>query len=187
MSLLKKYIRLLFEQEEQVINKLRVFDFDDTLVKTDSKVYVTHANGEKLTLTPGEFAVYEAQEGDVFDYSDFEKLINPKQIRKVLNIMKRIVSKRGPEGAIMLTARANPEPVTEFLNKNNLYGIEVIALGSADPLAKADHIARRIEKDNLTHLEFFDDSLKNVKAVEALVDVYPDVDFKVRHITYEPD
>jgi len=185
--LLAEYIHLLFEQKEQVINKLRVFDFDDTLVKTDSKVYVTHADGGKLTLTPGEFAVYEAQEGDVFDYSDFEKLINPKQIRKVVNIMKRIVTKRGPEGAIMLTARANPEPVTEFLNKNNLYGIEVIALGSADPLAKADHIARRIEKDNLTHLEFFDDSLKNIKAVEALVDIYPDVDFKVRHITYEPD
>ena len=33
--------------------KLRVFDFDDTLVKSNSKVFVIN-NGKKTTLTPGE-------------------------------------------------------------------------------------------------------------------------------------
>jgi phosphoglycolate phosphatase-like HAD superfamily hydrolase len=37
--------------------KLRVFDFDDTLVKTTSFIYVTN-NGKKSKLTPGEYAVY---------------------------------------------------------------------------------------------------------------------------------
>ena len=28
--------------------KLRIFDFDDTLVKTTSFIYITHSNGKKL-------------------------------------------------------------------------------------------------------------------------------------------
>ena len=43
--------------------KLRVFDFDDTLVKTTSFIYIT--NGDKKTkLTPGEYAVYKEKPGD---------------------------------------------------------------------------------------------------------------------------
>jgi len=188
MELLKEYIEALLSESEEKpsIKKLRVFDFDDTVVKTDSKIYVTHANGSESVLTPGEFAVYEPPSGDIFDFGDFEKLVNPKEIRQVANILKRIVRKRGPEGAVMLTARANPDPVTEFLHDIKLYGIDVMALGSADPQAKADYIARRIEDDDLTHVEFFDDSLKNVRAVETLISLYPSVDFKVRHVTYKP-
>ena len=40
------------------IKKLRVFDFDDTLVKTSSFIYIT--NGDKKTkLTPGQYAIYK--------------------------------------------------------------------------------------------------------------------------------
>ena len=55
--------------------KLRVFDFDDTLVKSNSKVYVNN-NGAKTTLTPGQFAVYKKKSGDEFDFSDFDKVIH---------------------------------------------------------------------------------------------------------------
>ena len=37
--------------------KLRVFDFDDTLVKTTSFIYVTN-NGKKKKLTPVNIPVY---------------------------------------------------------------------------------------------------------------------------------
>ncbi len=39
--------------------KLRVFDFDDTLVKTKSHIYVKHSDGKNSKLTPGEYAIYE--------------------------------------------------------------------------------------------------------------------------------
>jgi phosphoglycolate phosphatase-like HAD superfamily hydrolase len=45
--------RTLFTEDK----KLRVFDFDDTLVKTTSFIYVTHADGKKQKLTPGQYAV----------------------------------------------------------------------------------------------------------------------------------
>ena len=51
------------EQEDMIARslfteskKLRVFDFDDTLVKTTSFIYITN-NGKKLKLTPGQYAV----------------------------------------------------------------------------------------------------------------------------------
>ena len=79
LYLLREYILQSLREEKQHLNaveKLRVFDFDDTLVKTGSLIHVISAAGEKFDLTPGQYAVYTPQEGDQFDYSDFEKLIN---------------------------------------------------------------------------------------------------------------
>ena len=67
--------------------KLRVFDFDDTLVKTTSFIYVTN-NGKKKKLTPGEYAVYNEKPGDEFDFSDFSKVQNPDE-REALHHPKR--------------------------------------------------------------------------------------------------
>ena len=39
--------------DEAEAKKLRVFDFDDTLVKTNSHIYITHKDGKKSKLTPG--------------------------------------------------------------------------------------------------------------------------------------
>ena len=45
---------LIKEQEDMIARsllteskKLRIFDFDDTLVKTTSYIYITHSNGKK--------------------------------------------------------------------------------------------------------------------------------------------
>ena len=62
---------------------LRVFDLDDTLVKTSSNIKVTHKDGKETVLTPGEYAVYKPKAGDKFDYSDFKRILkNPKIIKK---------------------------------------------------------------------------------------------------------
>ena len=64
-QLLKTYIREIIKETLQVEKKLRVFDLDDTLVKTNSKVHITKASGEELYLTPAKYAVYEKEPGDV--------------------------------------------------------------------------------------------------------------------------
>jgi len=74
---MNKALKILTEK------KLRVFDFDDTLVKTNSKIYITN-KGKKKTLTPGEYAVYKPKPNDEFDYSDFSKVTEPKQIKTML-------------------------------------------------------------------------------------------------------
>jgi hypothetical protein len=63
----------------------------------------------------------------------------------------------------------------------------VVALGDADPQAKADWIEKHI-KNGYTDIAFMDDSIKNVKAVGALQNKYPNVKLKsilaVEHLSH---
>lgn len=162
--------------------KLRVFDFDDTLVKTGSLIYVTTQSGKNFTLTPGEYAVYEPRPGDDFDYSDFSKLIDPREIVWTVRILRNVVAKGGE--VVILTARAAQAPVYQFLEDAGLPPIEVIALASGNPEKKADYIEKRIIEDGFDYVEFFDDSEKNVEAVRRRMTNYPDVDVDARHIVH---
>ena len=55
--------------------KLRVFDFDDTLVKTDAKVKVTNPDGNVEELTPGEYAVHDIDEENDYDFGMHNSII----------------------------------------------------------------------------------------------------------------
>jgi len=170
------------EAKKLRVKKLRVFDFDDTLVRTASMVHVTGSDGKRFDLTPGEYAVYEPQEGDLFDYSDFNKLIDPKEIKWTVKILRSILS-AGSE-AVILTARAESAPVQEFLDDAGLPVSQIIALGSSNPQDKADYIEQRIVNDGINLVEFFDDSPKNIQAVEDLQLKYPGVKIVTRHIVH---
>ena len=162
-KLLKEYVKELI-LEESSVKRLRVFDFDDTLVKTDAKVWVTN-NDEVFPLTPGEFAVYEPEPGDKFDYTEFGMLINPRVIHWTVKILTNVYSKYGPNGLVILTARDSSSPVEQFLNDAGFSGIQIVALGSSDPMKKAGWIDQKIRADDLELVEFFDDSHKNIHAV----------------------
>jgi hypothetical protein len=182
-QLLKKYIREL-EREDKGPKRLRVFDFDDTLVVTDAKVHVIHADGVHQVLTPAEFAVYEKQPGDTFDYAEFRQLINPRAIQWMGRILRNVYDKYGPKGIAILSARSTPEPILQFLDALGMTGIEVRALDNADPKVKAEWIDRWIRDHSLDHVEFFDDSPKNIAAVKDLRDLHPGVHVVVRHVIH---
>lgn len=163
-------------------NKLRIFDFDDTLVTTNSQIYITHKDGKKSTLTPGEYAVYEPKRDDEFDFSDFESVKRPQEIKGVTRLLKNIVRVGGSE-VVILTARAAYKPVKEYLEDIGLKNIFVVALADANPQKKADWIENKI-KDGVTDVFFIDDSQKNVSAVKALSKKYPKISLKVRHVQH---
>jgi phosphoglycolate phosphatase-like HAD superfamily hydrolase len=173
-----------FKPIEEVVNKkLRVFDFDDTLVQTKSNIYVTQKNGKKLTLTPGEYAVYEPKDGDEFDFSDFQKVNQPQEIKGVTRLLKNIV-RAGGSDIYILTARAAYKPIKDYLNDIGLNNIYVVALGDADPQKKADWIEDKI-KSGVNDVYFIDDSRKNIQAVKSLEKKYPKISLKVRHVQHE--
>ncbi len=64
--------------------------------------------------------------------------------------------------------------------------VKIITLGSGDPYDKRDWIGRQIEKNKFDDVEFFDDSRKNIKAVEMLKDKYPHIKLRTHHIKYSP-
>lgn len=161
-------------------NKLRVFDFDDTIATTDSNVYVTHSNGKKSKMTPGEYALYDPKKGDDFDFSEFDKVNQPQEIKGVTKLLKSIVQKGDADVAI-LTARSKYQPVKDYLKQIGVDSIYVQALGDANPKAKADWIENKIKK-GATDVFFIDDSHKNVEAVRALKNKYPNISMRVQHV-----
>ena len=160
--------------------KLTVFDFDDTLAKTDSWVYV-NKNGKRIAqLDPGEFAVHKLKSGEDYDFSDFDKkLRNPKLIRaNAIEFRKQSDHARRTPGhqITILTARGLGYPVKHWFKKLGM-DVYVVALKSADPKKKANYIEKKIQS-GYTDIYFIDDSAKNVKAVQALQKKYPKIKIK---------
>jgi hypothetical protein len=150
------------------IKKLRVFDFDDVLVKTQGKVRVNKQNGEVLVLTPGEYAVYEKQPGDELDYSDFRSLKEPEEIKWMTNILKNVIAKRGTDAAMVLTARGTREPIKQFFKMFGIPEIPIVALNDSHPDLKAQWVLYMAKKYDYDIIEFFDDSPKYIAAVQAI-------------------
>ena len=163
--------------------KLRVFDFDDTLVKSNSKVYVIN-KGKKKTLTPGQFAIYKQKSGDEFDFSDFDKVIEPKQIKSMFKVFKNIYKASGSRRLTILTARAAYKPVRQFLKDVGFDDVYVVALGDANPQKKSNWVKSQIEK-GYNDILFLDDSPKNVNAVRKLKQKYPNIKMDARVVKYD--
>ena len=174
----------MHEAESPTGKKLRIFDFDDTLVRTRSHIYITHGDGKKSKLTPGEYAVYEPKKDDVFDFSDFEQVKQPQEVKGVTKILKRVAAAEGERKVVILTARSAYKPVKDYLKDIGLEGIYVVALADADPQKKADWIEDKIKR-GFDDVYFIDDSHKNVNAVSQLKKKYPNVKLRVQHVKYE--
>jgi len=159
----------------RLTDELHVYDFDDTLVKTDSYVYVEKSNGSRSTLTPHEYATHERELDDVYDYSDFEQVINPRPIVDMVNRMKESIETLGPENVFVLTARGDSLPVQDYLSILGL-DVRVYAVGTSDPEAKAKVIRDQILARGYRRVEFYDDAPKYIASVEALHVEFPDVD-----------
>lgn len=166
---------------------LRVFDFDDTLAKSVSYIYVKHRDGSETKMDPAEYAKYEPKQGDSFDFKDFNRMLNsPQVIKKNMALLQKMLSS-GHKKVTILTARALGFPIRKFFKDKYGLDVYVVALGDANPQAKADWIEKHI-KSGYTDIAFMDDSIKNVKAVAALQDKYPNIRLKsilaVEHLSH---
>lgn len=163
--------------------KLRIFDFDDTLVKTNSFIYVTHRNGMKSKLSPGQYAKYDAKDGDEFDFKDFQQVTRPQLIKGYVELLRRMVNSGGSREVYILTARAAERPVSQFIKDLGIDGVKVIALGDNNPEKKADWIEDRV-KEGYDDVFFVDDSEKNIAAVRKRLKDYPNVKQKIQQVKH---
>lgn len=158
-----------------------VFDFDDTLVKTGSRVFLTRADGMRVDLTPAQFAAHVREPGDTFDYSEFGRLIDPRPVRWVVDLMRAATHDTGSQVAIV-SARSVPEPIEQFLVMEGFSGVEVFALDDADPAAKAAWVSARVGRGGINELHFYDDSRRNVDAVAEAAKRWPHVMTRCTHV-----
>lgn len=161
--------------------KLRILDFDDTLVMSKSKVYVRNKRtGKEFSLTPAQFAVYDPKPGDKFDFSEFKKLISPTGIKKYNKLLKRFLNASGKRKIVILTARASIQPVAQYLKSIGITsGVQMVGLADGNPIAKQRYVERMI-KAGYKDIFFIDDSVKNVKAVDKLKSKYPNIKMDTR-------
>jgi hypothetical protein len=171
---LRKFIsNVILEQSGQ---KLRVFDFDDTLVQTSCKILVIdkNTNEVKREITPAEFGNQQKyphaklKNNEEYDYSEFTHILDPKEISWTIDILKKILQSESSD-AIILTARGEvaKNNITKFLETIDIFEVPIITLGSADPLDKAKYIYDQMLK-GISDIKFFDDSKSNIDAVRNL-------------------
>jgi len=154
---------------------LMAFDFDNTLVTTDAKTIVTHADGTSTELDPFEFPQYKKQPGDRFDFSEFDTVKNAREIEKYTRIFKAAIADPKTE-VVVVTARSNAQIIAQYF-KSALgidRGVKIKALGSANPRAKLRYLRNKLATKNYSDLMFFDDSPENTDVVRRLNKEFPE-------------
>ena len=171
-------------QYSKKLKKIRIFDFDDTLAKTKSKVIVNMKDGTSKKINATEFAKDSARledEGATFDFTEFSKVIDGKK-GPLFKVAKTIQDKRGSEDIFVLTARPQnaAKPIQEFLASMglNIPLENITGLEDGSPKAKADWMVNKYA-EGYNDFYFTDDAFKNVKAVKDVFDVL-DVKSKVQ-------
>ena len=165
--------------------KLRIFDLDDTLFETEAKVIITSADGISRQITPAEYAVYEPLPGDKFDFSQFNAIINPTLIRSIgKRFYKIVTSSNGDRKTVILTARGSEAAphIKDIIKKYFGVNIEVVTLGTGDPMAKANWILNKIQNEGYNDIFFVDDSSKNILATYRTINNLP-IKYKLVDIT----
>jgi len=163
---------------------ISVFDFDDTVGLTKSNVLYTMPGGSTGKLNGAEFAKNGSkllEEGAVFDFSEFSKVVEGRP-GPMVEKMKKMIGKFGAENFFILTARPADSalPIKEFLDSIdiNIPLENITGLGNSSPQAKADWIVQKAN-DGYNDFYFADDHLPNVNAVKNALDVL-DVKSKIQ-------
>ena len=154
---------------------ISVFDFDDTLAFSDSKVIVEMPNGTIKQITPAEFARTAedlAAQGAEFNFDQFNKVINGRKGPLADLALKR-QAKFGSGDIFVLTARPQASAVAIKMFLDGI-GLEIplkniTGLENGSPEAKALWVLDKT-KDGYNDFYFADDSLPNVQAVKNILD-----------------
>tara|TARA_Y100000004_G_scaffold132340_1_gene149414 strand:+ start:722 stop:9733 length:9012 start_codon:yes stop_codon:yes gene_type:complete len=175
-----EYAQTILENHSKPIGPkkgISVFDFDDTLARSNSKVGVTMPDGSKRKINATEFALESADleaAGAKFDFSEFNKVIEGKK-GPLFDLAMRRQDKFTSKDIFILTARPQEAAyaIHAFLKGMglNIPINNIVGLADGRPEAKADWVANKI-KDGYNDFYFADDAYKNVKAVQQLLEQF---------------
>ena len=158
------------------VKGISIFDFDDTLATTKSKIIVNMPDGKVKKIAPAEFAKQHSkleEQGATFDFNEFNKVVRGKPALAA-NKLKKAIDKFGNKDVFVLTARpqASAQAIYEFLKG---IGLEIplkniTGLENGTPQAKANWVVSKAA-EGYNDFYFTDDVYKNVKAVQDALEV----------------
>jgi len=164
----------LGRRRDKEVRKARIFDFDDTVARTNSKVFATR-DGKRKILNAEEFAKQGemlVQEGWKMDFSDFNRVVEGKK-GPLFDLMKTINEAKGKRDVFILTARA-PESAPAIHKFLNEMGIKIpleniTGLGNSTGAAKGEWVLKKAS-EGYNDFYFADDATQNVRAVKEVLD-----------------
>ena len=156
-------------------DKVLVFDIDDTLIKSNAKVFVKKNGKIVRKLDTQEYNDYVLKPGETFTYDEFadlDKMLNA-DITPYFKTMEREYSK-GVHISI-LTARSGKKLIHDFFIKKS--GIDIhpdLIFTTGDDMSnltiaeKKAKCIRTLVRYGYTTLIFFDDNIDNLMEVKSM-------------------
>ena len=177
--------------------KLVIFDIDDTLVHTQTKVHVIKDGQVIKSLNSHDFTHYKLQPGESFDFGDFanarEFFEKSKPIIPMINQLKQDIA-TGNE-VTMVTARADFNDRELFLDTFRKYGVDMsrvhvhragTLVGKIATEEKKKIIIRNLlSKAHYDKAIMYDDSKPNLDAFVDLKKEYPRTKFYAWHVSLD--
>jgi len=174
--------------------KLVIFDIDDTLVTTNTRVGVVRNGKTVKTLDSHEFTLYKKQPGEEFDFGafrdaeDFFKHAQP--IAPMIEQLKNDIATGNK--VVMVTARSDFNNKEIFLKTFEQWHIDmnkvhVYRAGNDQDPVPIDEKKARIIRRLLTGYPYnkaimYDDSKPNLESFLKLHQEYPDIRFYAWHV-----
>ena len=176
--------------------KLVVFDIDDTLVHTQTKVHVVKDGEVVDSLNSHDFTHYRLKPGEEFDFGDFrnakEFFEKSKPIIPMMNQLKRDIATGNK--VVMVTARADFDDKELFLDTFRKFGIDMGKVhvyragnskeGTTEERKKAI-IKRLLDSGDYTKAIMYDDAKPNLHTFMELKKDHPRTKFYAWHVSLE--
>ena len=183
--------------QEFTPNKLVIFDIDDTLVHTQTKVHVVKDGQVTKELNSHEFTHYKLQDGEQFDFENFRNahdfFHNSKPIIPMMNQLKQDIATGNK--VVMVTARADFDDRELFLDTFRKYGVDmgkvhVYRAGNMTQKVQTEEkkkiiIRNLLNKGNYTKAIMYDDAEPNLQSFVELKAEYPKTKFYAWHVSLE--
>jgi FMN phosphatase YigB (HAD superfamily) len=176
--------------------KLIVFDIDDTLVHTQTKVHVIKDNKVVNSLNSHDFTHYKLKPGERFDFKDFrnarEFFEKSKPIIPMMRQLKQDIATGNK--VVMVTARADFDDKDLFLDTFRKYGVDMSKVhvyragnnkqGTTEERKKSI-IKTLLDKGNYNKAIMYDDAIPNLHTFIELKQDHPKTKFYAWHVSLE--
>ena len=177
--------------------KLVIFDIDDTLVYTQTKVHVVSDRKIVKSLNSHDFTHYKLKPGESFDFGDFanaqEFFDNARPIIPMMNQLKQDIATGNK--VVMVTARADFDDRELFLDTFRKYGVNMDKVhvyragnmtGKIQTEEKKKIIIRKLlDQGHYTKAIMYDDAVPNLESFVELKKEYPQTKFYAWHVSLE--
>jgi GNAT superfamily N-acetyltransferase len=174
--------------------KLVIFDIDDTLVNTDTRVNVVQDGQIIKQLNSHDFTHYKLAPGETFDFGAFkdarEFFTKARPIPGMIKQLKQDIATGNR--VIMLTARSDFNDRDIFLDTFRRFGIDMdqvhvyragnLAIKAATEEKKKIILKHLLGKEHFDKLIMYDDSVPNLNAFLSLKQDYPYSRFYAWHV-----